>query len=62
MRGSFRWYPIVAEIRQHFPHLRPAQQDGLALWVVGTGLAGRGCQNAVIAALRSFGPFHRLRQ
>ena len=37
------------------PHLRPSQIQGLALWVGGTILAHRGCQNAVLGALTTLG-------
>ena len=51
-RPSYQVEPLVAE---HLPELRPAQRAGLALWVVGTILAGSACQNAVAAALEPRG-------
>lgn len=42
-------------VATHLSHLRPAQHDGLALWVVGTVLAGSACQNAVLRALAPLG-------
>jgi hypothetical protein len=50
---------VVAE---HLPHLRPAQRRGLVFWVVGTVLARSACQNAVIAALLTFGRWQTVRQ
>lgn len=38
-----------------FPHLRPAECRGLALWVVGAILAGSAGQTAVISALHPLG-------
>lgn len=52
--------PLLAE---HLPTLRPAERAGLALWVVGTILAGSACQNAVAAALEPLGyRWHAARQ
>lgn len=52
--------PLLAE---HLPALRPAERAGLALWVVGTILAGSACQNAVTAALEPLGHgWHAARQ
>jgi len=48
-------------LSERFPHLRPAQQRGLALWVYGTILAQSACQNAVVALL-TVGQWHALRQ
>ena len=42
---------VPTVIETHFPPLRPAAQGGLALWVLGTVLAGSGCQQAVVLAL-----------
>ena len=44
-------YPLLACVETHLPHLRPAQQRSLALWVTGTLLAGRCSQSAVLTAL-----------
>lgn len=54
-------YHLEHDLAGQFPHLRPAQQQGLALWVYGTILAKSGCQNAVIAALLRFGHFDAIR-
>jgi hypothetical protein len=52
--------PVLAE---HLPHLRPAERSGLALWVVGTIVAGSACQHAVLAALAPLGcAWHATRQ
>lgn len=48
----YQLLPLLAEV---FPHLRPAERRGLALWVVGAILAGSACQTAVIAALVPLG-------
>jgi len=53
---------LLAIMATHFPHLRPAQQRGLTLWVYGTILAQSACQNAVITALLTMGHWHALRQ
>jgi len=50
------------ELVKYFPHLCPAQQRGLALWVYGTILAKSACQTAVVAALRPLSGWHALRQ
>ena len=55
-------YQMHQTIEQHFPHLRPAQQRGLALWVYGTILAQSACQNAVATALSALGAWHARRQ
>ncbi len=61
-----RWpkvlYQMQAQIAQPLGHLRPAQQESLALWVYGTVLAGSACQNAVSAALAGVVGWHTLRQ
>ncbi len=62
MRYPGQWYQLSDAVAQHFPNLRPAQQQGLALWVYGTVLAGSACQNAVITALLVVGRWHALRQ
>jgi hypothetical protein len=46
---------MLATLAQHLPHLRPAQQRGLALWVWGTVLAQSACQRSVLAALGPLG-------
>ncbi len=53
---------LERSIAERFPHLRPAQRDGLALWVLGAILAQNACQNAVIASLLTIGHWHALRQ
>lgn len=58
-------YPFHDALATHLPHLRPAQHRGLALWVLGTILAGSACQAAVLLALRPLvGPraLHALRR
>lgn len=58
-------YPIAALIATHLPHLRPAQQSGLALWVLGTVLAGSSHQDQVLTHLEALlapGDCHALRQ
>jgi hypothetical protein len=55
-------YPMEAALAEHFPHLRPAQVRGLALWVCGAILAHSACQSAVVAALLAHGGYHALRQ
>ena len=62
MRASRNVLPVEQTLAGHFPHLRPAQHRGLALWVYGTILAQSACQNAVIAALLPLGRWHALRQ
>lgn len=49
-------YPLLACVETHLPHLRPAQQRSLALWVTGTLLAGRCSQSAVLTALEPLLP------
>jgi len=53
---------LERSIAGHFPHLRPAQQRGLTLWVYGAVLAQNACQNAVVAALLTLGHWHAVRQ
>jgi len=55
MRYPPACYQMLATIAQHLPHLRPAQQRGLALWVWGTVLAQSACQSSVLAALGPLG-------
>jgi Transposase DDE domain len=55
-------YPMETALAEHFPHLRPAQVRGLALWVCGAILAHSACQSAVVAALLAHGGYHALRQ
>jgi hypothetical protein len=56
------FYLIREQIEQHFPTLRKAQAEGLALWTLGTTLAGSGCQNAVLQALRDAGNYETVRR
>jgi hypothetical protein len=42
-------------LAEQLPQLRPAQRTGLALWVLGTIVAGSACQSAVVAALEPLG-------
>lgn len=44
-------YQMEQLLAVRFPQLRPAQQRGLAYWVVGTILAGSACETAVLTAL-----------
>lgn len=55
MRIPAPCYQVLSLLTEVFPHLRPAERRGLALWVVGTILAGSACQTAVISALRPLG-------
>ena len=54
--------PLDQTLADRFPHLRPAQRQGLTLWVYGAVLAQSACQNAVVVALLSMGRWHALRQ
>lgn len=59
-RPSYQVEPLLAE---HLPALRPAERAGLALWVLGTIVAGSACQTAVAAALEPWGHgWHAARQ
>ena len=62
MRLPSECYQMRTVIDQCFPQLRPAQRQGLVLWVYGAVLARSACQNAVIVALSVIGPWHALRQ
>ena len=62
MRFPKECYQMRAAIDERFPELRPAQRQGLMLWVYGTVLAKSACQNAVVVALLVIGPWHALRQ
>jgi hypothetical protein len=55
-------YQMQASIQEYFPHLRAAQQQGLAWWVYGVILAQSACQSAVVTALLAWGQWHALRQ
>ena len=49
-------------IETFLPHLRPAQQRGLGLWVEGLLVAGSSCEQAVLTALEPLGlPEHATR-
>jgi hypothetical protein len=51
--------PLVEAL---LPHLRPAQQRGLALWVAGLLEAKSGCEQAILSALEPLGlPAHATR-
>ncbi len=57
------FYPLHDQIRKYLPHLLPAQQKGLALWVGATLKASSGCQNAVLGVLLILGyAWHTMRQ
>ena len=63
MRAPSPSYQVEPLLAEHLPALRPAERRGLALWVLGTILAGSACQNAVLAALEPRGGrWHTLRQ
>ena len=62
MRFPPAWDQMTQAITTHFPHLRPAQQRGLAWWVYGTILAQSVCQQAVVTALLTYGAWHAVRQ
>lgn len=62
MRYPPACYQMGTTIAQPFPHRRPAQQRGLALWVYGTVLAQSACPHAVVAALLPLAAWHTLRQ
>lgn len=63
MRVPAPCYQVSDLLADVFPHLRPAERRGLALWVVGAILAGSACQTAVSSALRPLGlGAHALRQ
>ena len=51
MRLPTACYSFQEVIETYLPGLRPAQREGLALWVTGAVLAGSACQSAVLAAL-----------
>ena len=51
-------YSFQEVIETYLPGLRPAQREGLALWVTGAVLAGSACQSAVLAALAPLGCAH----
>ena len=55
MRVPAPCYQVSRDLAEVFPHLRPAECRGLALWVVGAILAGSACQTAVISALAPLG-------
>lgn len=63
MRVQRECYQVEELLGLHLPELRPAHRRGLALWVVGTILAGSACQAAVVAALLPVGAgVHAIRQ
>ncbi len=62
MRLPRECYQMQQNLTQHLPHLRPAQINGLALWVYGAVLARSGCQSAVAAALSVLDCQGRIRQ
>ena len=47
--GSYQ--TVLAQVQEHLPDLRPAQQRGLAEWVTGTLAAGSACEASVLEAL-----------
>lgn len=58
--------PAVSHVQvlteTYLPHLRPAQQRGLALWVAGLLEAKNGCETAILSALEPLGqPVHATR-
>lgn len=62
MRAPAQWYQLNETLAAQLPHLRPAQRQGLAWWVVGTILAGSACQHAVATALIPYGVWESWRQ
>lgn len=62
MRFPEACYQIEATLAAELEPLRPAERRGLALWVYGTVLAQSACLTAVIAALRTYGGWHTIRQ
>lgn len=53
---------VTETLETYLPHLRPAQQRGIAEWVAGVLAAGSGCEAAVLAALEPLGlPEHATR-
>lgn len=62
MRLPREAYPLSDAIATHMAPLRPAQGNGLALWVYGAIVAGSACQSAVVTALQPLGGHHALRQ
>lgn len=63
MRVPTECYQLEAELAAQFPLLRPAQVQGLAIWVWGTIVAGSACQAAVACALTPlFATRHAARQ
>jgi Transposase DDE domain len=42
---------VLAQVQEHLPDLRPAQQRGLAEWVTGTLGAGSACEASVLEVL-----------
>ncbi len=61
MRFPRECYQMETELLDMLPQLRPAQRQGLALWVYGATLAQSACQDAVIAALATYGRWHTIR-
>lgn len=55
-------YQMEQAMVQRFPDLRPAQQRGCALWVVGTMLDTSACATAVLTALLLYGSWKTIRQ
>jgi hypothetical protein len=69
MRYPAEYYQMRQLIAMHLTNLRPAQIDGLALWVYGTIRAGSACESAVLNSLAAaadcgagFGSADSLRQ
>ena len=62
MRLPRETYQIRQTIETHLPHLSQPQLTGLARWVCGTVWAGSACQNAVAAALSTWGSWNNRRQ
>ena len=53
---------VTGLLETYLPHLRPAQQRGVAAWVSGVLAAGSGCEAAVLSALEPLGlPEHATR-
>jgi DDE family transposase len=55
-------HPLLDELCARLPDLRPAQHNGLALWVYGVLEAHTSCETLVLTALEGIASFNTLRQ
>lgn len=62
MRVPCECYQLRDELADRLPMLRPAQREGLLLWVYGAVGAGSACQDAVVGALAPLGRPQTVRQ